>query len=153
MRIARPHSSNLNLLHCGFFQADWKGDDDNDFNQTIILEEIKQVLTTPGMMGKQSVLLFNVGIHYSLVLNFTAYRRLIENVVTMLTQGTSGEANDKTPSSQALLIWRSSTAVEREDLRKLYSGDNLTKWRFHSSPVRVDVQVKMLFSMLKCYLC
>ena len=84
------------------------------------------------MSGDHNVFLFNVGIHYSLVLNFNTYRRLIDNVVTMLKQ----ETGDKGLGSKALLIWRSSTAIEREQLKKLYAGDNLTKWRFLTSPVR-----------------
>jgi len=117
------------------FQADWAGNDDNDFNQTIVLEEIKRVLSRSGMAGKQSVFFFNVGIHYSLVLNFTTYQRLIENVIALLKQGTGKESNEAL-SSQALRIWRSSTAIERENLWKVLTGDNLTKWRFHTSPVR-----------------
>jgi len=117
------------------FQADWAGNDDNDFNQTIVLEEINIALSRPGMVGKQSVFFFNVGIHYSLVLNFTTYQRLIENVITLLKQGTGKESNEAL-SSQALRIWRSSTAIERENLWKVLTGDNLTKGRFHTSPVR-----------------
>ena len=112
------------------------GNDDKDFNQTIVLEEIKRVLSRPGMARKQSVFFFNVGIHYSLVLNFTTYQRLIENVIALLSQGT-GKKSNMTLSSQALRIWRSSTAIEREKLRKAYpDDDNLTKGRFHTSPVR-----------------
>ena len=123
------------------FQAHWVGNDDKDFNQTIVLEEIKRVLSRPGMAGKQSVFFFNVGIHYSLVLNFTTYQRLIENVIALLRQGT-GKKSNKTLSSQALLIWRSSTAIEREKLRKSYpDDDNLTKGRFHTSPVRSAISI------------
>ena len=79
------------------------------------------------MTGNYSVFFFNVGIHYSLVLNFTTYRRLIQSLITLLKLDSLG--------SKALQIWRSSTAIEREHLKKLYAGDNLTKWRFHTSPV------------------
>lgn len=108
-------------------KVEWRGDHDNDFNQTIILEEIKRILTRPEMTGNHSVFFFNVGIHYSLVLNFTTYRRLIQSLITLLKRDNLG--------SKALQIWRSSTAIEREHLKKLYAGDNLTKWRFHTSPV------------------
>ncbi|CAH3194372.1 unnamed protein product [Porites evermanni] len=115
-----------NNKYMWIYDAEWRGDDGNDFNQTIILEEIKQILTRPEMTGNHSVFFFNVGIHYSLVLNFTTYRRLIQSLITLLKRDSLG--------SKALQIWRSSTAIEREHLKKLYAGDNLTKWRFHTSP-------------------
>lgn len=89
------------------------------------------------MTGNHSVFFFNVGIHYSLVLNFTTYRRLIQSLITLLKRDSLG--------SKALQIWRSSTAIEREHLKKLYAGDNLTKWRFHTSPV------VSIFSFTKCF--
>ncbi|KAL9979520.1 hypothetical protein ACROYT_G017195 [Oculina patagonica] len=115
------------------YNADLSGNDNNDFDQSIVLEEIKESLARPGMSGKESVFLFNVGIHYSLVLNFTTYKRLIGSVITMLTRRT-GAKFKRELGSQALRIWRSSTFIEREHLKKMYTGDNLTKWRFHTSP-------------------
>ena len=120
-----------------FFQASWQGNDSKDFNQSIVLEEIKQVFRNLPMRGNRSVFLFNVGIHYPISLNFTTYQLLIDNIAKMLTQETGTEGKEKVLSGQTLSIWRSNTAIETEYLTKFFPQFNFTaEWRFHTNPVR-----------------
>ena len=100
------------------------------------MQEIKQALTRPDMRGQNSLFLFNIGIHYSISLNLTTYQKLISSVIATIKQGGTGDKDDETAlSSQAMSVWRGSTAIEREYAGKYYGGDNLTDWRFHTSPV------------------
>ena len=56
------------------------------------------------MGGNQSVFFFNVRIHYSLSLNFTAYQMLIDSIIDILRRSTGNE-NENALSSRALSIW------------------------------------------------
>ena len=115
-------------------QVSWKGSDDKDFNQTIVLEEIKKVFRSADMRGNQSVFLFNVGIHYPLTLNFTTYKLLIDSIVEMLREET-GTEHEGALSNQALSIWRSNVAVEAERFAKFFPQLNYTEWRFYTNQV------------------
>ena len=97
-------------------QVSWKGSDDKDFNQTIVHEEIQKVLDSHDMRGNQSVFFFNVGIHYSLSLNFTAYQMLIDSIIKILRRDTDTE-NEGALKSRAPFIWRSNAAVEAKVLK------------------------------------
>lgn len=105
------------------------------------------------MRGHKSVLLFNIGIHYSISLNFTIYQRLIDSVIKMLRQGTGTKDKERELKSQAYFIWRSTTAIEGENFGANFWGDNLTEWRFHTNPVRRQVQVLTYLLKLIIMVC
>ncbi|XP_066019992.1 uncharacterized protein [Pocillopora verrucosa] len=114
------------------YDVSWKGSDDRDFNQTIVLEEIQKVLDSLNMTGNQSVFFFNVGIHYSLSLNFTAYQMLIDSIIETLRRDT-GTENEGALSSRVLSIWRSNAAVEAERFKDCFPQVNYTEWRFFTN--------------------
>ena len=120
-------------------QVSWKGSDDRDFNQTIVLEEIQKVLDSLNMTGNQSVFFFNVGIHYSLSLNFTAYQMLIDSIIEILRRDT-GTENESALSSRALSIWRSNAAIEAERFKDCFPQVNYTAWRFFTNQVIIQVE-------------
>ena len=124
---------------CVSLQVSWKGSDDRDFNQTIVLEEIQKVLNSLNMTGNQSVFFFNVGIHYSLSLNFTAYQMLIDSIIEILRRDT-GTENEGALSSRALSIWRSNAAVEVERFKDCFPQANYTEWRFFTNQVIIQVE-------------
>ena len=117
---------------CVSLQVSWKGSDDRDFNQTIVLEEIQKVLDSLNMTGNQSVFFFNVGIHYSLSLDFTAYQMLIDGIIGFLRRDT-GTENKGMLSSRTLSIWRSNTSIEVERFEDFFPQVNYTERRFYNN--------------------
>ena len=129
---------------CVSLQVSWKGSDDKDFNQTIVHEEIQKVLDSHDMRGNQSVFFFNVGIHYSLPLNFTAYQMLIDSIIKILRRDTDTE-NEGALKSRALFIWRSNAAVEAKGFEDFFSQVNYTEWRFYTNQVIIQVEILNAF--------
>ena len=70
------------------------------------------------MGGNQSVFFFNVRIHYSLSLNFTAYQMLIDSIIDILRRSTGNE-NENALSNRALSIWWNNAAIARSVLKTL----------------------------------
>ena len=58
----------------------------NDFNKTVILQYLTNILDSPDMRGQNSVFEFNLGVHYSMSLNFTTYRDLVDSVIILLKE-------------------------------------------------------------------
>ena len=77
------------------------------------------------MTGNQSVFFFNVGIHYSLSLNFTAYQMLIDSIIKILRRDNDTE-NEGALKSRTLFIWRSNAAVEAKGFEDFFSQVNYT---------------------------
>ena len=96
------------------------------------------------MRGNQSVFFFNVGIHYSLPLNFTAYQMLIDSIIKILRRDTDTE-NEGALKSRALFIWRSNAAVEAKGFEDFFSQVNYTEWRFYTNQVIIQVEILNAF--------
>ena len=77
--------------------------DELDFNIDRIFTELKQVLLY-SKMDENSVLLVNYGLHFSEVVNFTSYRKLIDGLIDLI--------EDKN-SHRCTVIWRSTSALNR----------------------------------------
>ena len=98
----------------------------NDFNKTVILQYLTNILDSPDMRRQNSVFLFNLGVHYSMSLNFTTYRDLVDSVIMLLRRKVDIQNNNK-----PIVIWKTTTSIEKE---KTYPK-NLTRWRFHTRQV------------------
>ena len=98
----------------------------NDFNKTVILQYLTNILDSPDMKGKNSAFLFNLGVHYSISLNFTTFRDLVDSVIMLLRRKVDVQNNNK-----PIVIWKTTTSIEKE---KTYPK-NLTRWRFHTHQV------------------
>lgn len=75
-----------------------------------------QTLFNPEMTEK-SVLLLNMGIHFAATVNFTNYRRLIDEVIRLVNEGKTGyyrRFNNATNTFKGRFIWNTSTALHRE---------------------------------------
>ena len=105
--------------------------DGKDFDQERILSQIRRILTRHDMNREESLLLFNLGIHYSVSLNFTTYQKLIDSVIRLLQRGEDGVS----PSYKGKAVWKTSTAIEKEKVGKYFGGLNRTSWRFHTYQV------------------
>lgn len=101
----------------------------NDFNETIVLQHMADILDSPDMKTHNSVFLFNLGVHFYISLNFTTYRRLVDNIVKLLKRKTIEKDGD-----MAIPIWKTTTSIEKENVHKMYVElpRNLTHWRFHT---------------------
>ncbi|XP_022790075.1 uncharacterized protein LOC111329605 [Stylophora pistillata] len=110
-----------------------KGNDNGDFNQTIVLEEIKKILDSLDMRGNQSVFFFNVGLHYSITLNFTTYQMLIDSIIKVLRRRDTGTENEGALSGRPLPIWRSNAAIEVERFEDFFPQGNYTERRFYTN--------------------
>lgn len=101
----------------------------NDFDETIILQHMSKILDSSDLKTQDSVFLFNLGVHYSVSLSFTTYRRLIDNVVRLLRRKLGNTAQN-----MPILIWKTTTSIEKEMVHKMYAElpRNKTHWRFHT---------------------
>jgi len=101
----------------------------NDFNKTAILQHMNDILESPDMRTQNSVFLFNLGVHYSISLNFTTYKDVIDNVVELVKSKIAyGNGNTAVP------VWKTTTSIEKEKTNKMHSDlpRNKTDWRFHT---------------------
>ena len=104
----------------------------NDFNETIVLQHMADVLDSPEMQTLNSVFLFNLGVHYSVSLNFTSYKGLIDNAVRLINRKVR-----QRNKNLAIPVWKSTTSIEREKTYKMYAElpKNVTHGRFHTHQV------------------
>ena len=120
--------------------------DKRDFQPNIILDEIKNILRDPKMKYRNSTFLINLGIHYTLSINFTTYQKLIDEVLVILR-------NRKELGSNAKIVWKTITTI-RKELEKP-NGNSMT-WRFISEPVVFMIrgvstyQILLLLPFLHC---
>ena len=98
----------------------------NDFNKTIILQYLTNILDSPDLRGQNSVFVFNLGVHYSMSLNFTSFRDLVDSVTMLLRRKVDVQNNNK-----PIVIWKTTTSIEKEKTQP----KNLTHWRFHTHQV------------------
>ncbi|XP_012555841.3 uncharacterized protein LOC100208485 [Hydra vulgaris] len=90
--------------------------DNNDFQVSKVIDELKQVLYHPSM-DEKSVLLLNYGLHYTEATNYTNFQNLIREIIKL----------GKTVRCK--LVWRTSTSLNRHK----YSMPNLHSRRFMTS--------------------
>lgn len=93
---------------------------------------MSKIFDSPDMKKQDSVFLFNLGVHYSVSLNFTTYRHLIDNVVRLIKSKT-----DHSNGNMAMPIWKTTTSIEKEMCHKMFAElpTNKTHWRFHTHQV------------------
>lgn len=101
--------------------------DDNDFSIRRVLTEIFRVISQPSMKNN-SALILNLGLHYVHTINFTTYTDLIDKTIRLLTE--KFNANKKSWKFRAKLIWKTTTAMNKEKY-----GDPRSNAR-HSTSIR-----------------
>ena len=103
-----------------------------DFNETTVLQHMSEVLDSPHMKTHNSVFLFNLGVHYSISLNFTTYKHLMDEVIKLIQRKIVQEEGN-----MAMAIWKTTTSIEREKVYKMFAElpKNKTNWRFHTYQV------------------
>ena len=77
-----------------------------------------QALYNPAM-DEKSVLLLNMGIHFAAAVNFTNYKRVIDQLITLVNEGKNhGKSVNDTNTFKGRFIWKTSTALNRERFPK-----------------------------------
>ncbi|KAJ7374440.1 hypothetical protein OS493_007546 [Desmophyllum pertusum] len=100
-----------------------KQNDDLDFMPEKVLEGIRSVLGRPEMQLQDSVLLLNLGLHYPISVNFTAYQWVMVDVINILKETEVNSQGKQVPKYKAKVIWKSTTAICKHKERKL-NGTN-----------------------------
>ena len=124
----------------------------DDFNETTVLQHMNTIFHSPHMKIHNSVFLFNLGVHYSISLNFTTYKHLIDEVIKLIQRKIVQEEGN-----MAMRIWKTTTSIEKENVHKMFAElpKNKTHWRFHTHQVwclsKWKCQLVLFFGLnLKC---
>jgi len=90
--------------------------DDMDYNHERVINDVKKTLFHPEMTEK-SVLLLNMGIHFAAAVNFTNYKRVIDELISLVNDAKNKPNKDfsnTTNTFKGRFIWKTSTALNRE---------------------------------------
>ncbi|XP_046864447.1 uncharacterized protein LOC124458480 [Xenia sp. Carnegie-2017] len=93
--------------------------DDYDFRPNIVIYYIKKVLGSELIKRKENVFMLNFGLHYVRSVNFTTFKKLVDDVIVVLQNRT------KELKTNATFVWKTTTAI-RQGLR------HNTAWRFYT---------------------
>jgi hypothetical protein len=110
-----------------------------DFNKTIILNKIREILERQNINQPDSVVLFSLGVHFPISLTFEVYKDLIDSVILLLK-----ETHNGTKTFQGTVIWKSTTAIEKEKItRRPWPAKplNYTMFRFLTTQVSKSLQI------------
>jgi len=121
MWIYGAHNSDANI----------KLERDLDFRPEKVIETIVNVLRRPELQQEESVLLLNLVLHFTKTVNFTTYRRLINDLILAIKSNDELLHGERVPKYKAKVIWKSSTAICKEKA----SSSKATDFRFYNSQV------------------
>ena len=85
--------------------------DNLDFRAGEVLKAIRNVLNTNELQQPSSVLLLNLGLHYTANINFTTFQKLIGEVINLLKETQVDLQGKEVPKYKAKIIWKSTTAL------------------------------------------
>ncbi|KAL9973064.1 hypothetical protein ACROYT_G019473 [Oculina patagonica] len=89
---------------------------EQDYDHDRVISDVKKTLYNP-VMDENSVLLLNMGIHFAAAVNFTNYKRVIDQLITLVKYDRSHRklSNDSSTNNfNGRFIWKTSTALNRE---------------------------------------
>ena len=105
--------------------------DTKDFDDKIILEDLRRILEQPEM-NENSVMILNLGLHYTESVTFKDYQKLLNKVVDLLNERVSETRELK---HKTRVIWKTSTSLSKEkDTGSQLKSD---RRRFLTLPVRM----------------
>ena len=102
--------------------------DDLDFRPELVIENIHKVLNSSEMQTEGSLMVLNIGLHYTQSINFTAFQGLIRNLIHSLNLK---KREENKVDHRAKIIWKTTTSFQRER----FEIKNLTSWRFLTAKV------------------
>ena len=86
-------------------------------NITRVLEAIANVIHSPHMNDKNSVLLLNHGLHFITSTNFSTYRVVIDRIVDLFKGTKKNDQGEEELKFKGKMIWKTNAAIHRERLR------------------------------------
>ena len=107
-----------------------KREGDLDFRPEKVIKTVVDVLRMPEMQKEESTLLLNLVLHFSKTVNFTAYQKLIDDLIMILKEKELSHG-ERVPKYKAKIIWKSSTAICKEQA----TSSKRTDFRFYTSQV------------------
>lgn len=135
-------SCNLSKLWVYPYQGEVPPWDTKDFDDQIIVDDLRRILELPEMK-ENSAMILNLGLHYTESVSFSEYQILLQKVVDLLNERDreTGELKYK-----ARVIWKTSTSLSKEkDTGSQLRSD---RRRFLTLPVRIWVTVDLMQSIL-----
>ena len=86
-------------------------------NITRVLEAIANVIHSPHMNDKNSVILLNHGLHFITSTNFSTYRVVIDRIVDLFKGTKKNDQGEEELKFKGKVIWKTNAAIHRERLR------------------------------------
>ena len=86
-------------------------------NITRVLEAIANVIHSPHMNDKNSVILLNHGLHFITSTNFSTYRVVIDSIVDLFKGTKKNDQGEEELKFKGKMIWKTNAAIHRERLR------------------------------------
>ena len=86
-------------------------------NKTRILEAIANVIHSPHMNDKNSVILLNHGLHFITSTNFSTQREVIDRIVDLFKKTKKNDQGKEELKFKGKMIWKTNAAIHRERLR------------------------------------
>ena len=119
--------ASCNLTHNWVYPLALRKKGGVDFQPSIILDTIRNVLRDSRMKSSKSLFVLNLGIHYTRTISFATYQKLIDDVIVILLD------REKGLGSEAEVIWKTSTSIRKENEKP---PRNTTSWRLITEQVR-----------------
>ena len=86
-------------------------------NITRVLQAIANVIHSPHMNDKNSVILLNHGLHFITSTNFSTYRVVIDRIVDLFKETKKSDQGEEEIKFKGKMIWKTNAAIHRERLR------------------------------------
>ena len=103
-----------------------------DFQQDVVISGIRGILSRPDVNITDTVFILNLGHHFVKTVNFSTFQRVVQGVISLLSETTTDPNGETVPKYRSRFIWKTSTAIHKE--RGHYN--QASAFRFFSYPVR-----------------
>ena len=103
------------MLFAGNISSAKTADDNLDFNFMRVVGELLDVISKP-FFDKNSVILFNAGLHYLESTNFSNYQKTIESLIRLVQETKMVKRSDGNLLFPGEMIWRTTTALNKQKL-------------------------------------
>ncbi len=99
-------------------------DDDKDFNETLVISGLEEMLDQPYMKSENNVIILNLGYHYTMAIQFSKYAKLLQKIVEMF------KSRRRDGRKTARMIWKTTLWLSKEKGQSKLSFN-----RFFNTPV------------------
>lgn len=86
-------------------------------NITRVLDAIANVIHSPHMNDKKSVIVLNHGLHFITSTNFSTYREVIDGIVELFKKTKENYEGVEELKFKGKMIWKTNAAIHRERLK------------------------------------